>query len=298
MKEYDILLKEGGISLERLATLCRIADAGGLSKAAGGDPSRMSLFSKQLKELASYFGIDLTRKVGRTVVLTKEALSLAATVRAQFRELSVIREQAGKAPPTLSFGASHSIFEWWLWPRLARINQALPKDTRLKLSIMRSAELARAVEENVLDAALVREDAISTRLKSTPAFEMKYSIFVPHTMRPRGKLTAKILAGLPLAISPGGQVRERLMDGASRAGVELNVMLECPTFALAAKAALPGLYATVLPDLAESSLGSQSVRKFAIPLDGLPPRKVVLAWNSSVPENRIKPIRALIKSEA
>jgi ribosome-associated protein YbcJ (S4-like RNA binding protein) len=37
------LLQRKGVSLERLLTLCRVVDAGGIAKAAGGDLSKLSL---------------------------------------------------------------------------------------------------------------------------------------------------------------------------------------------------------------------------------------------------------------
>ncbi len=295
MNEYDALINQGGLSLERLATLCRVADAGGLSKAAGGDTSRLSLYSRQLKDLESFFGTALTRKVGRTVVLTEEAHALAAKVRGQFRELTAFREETGKAAPVITIGASHSIYEWWLWPRLSQLKETLLMGTRLKLLLMRSVDIARALDENVLDAALVRADAISSCIRSVPAFEMRYSLFVPHALKPKRKITAEVMANLPLALSPGGQIRERLEVGATNAGVALHIVLECPSFALAAKAVKTGQYAAILPDFAETSFCGHPVTKFAIPFDGLPPRKLVLAWNPRVPEFRITPLRLLIK---
>lgn len=296
-EHYLDLIAEGGVSLERLATLCRVADAGGLSKAARGDVSRLSLYSRQLKDLEGFFGVALTRKVGRTVVLTDEARQVAALARGYFRELSVFREGVGRSRPTLTLGSSQSVFEWWLWPRLGALKKSLPEGARLKTVVMRSADLVRAVEDQVLDAALMRADAVTRTLRSKPAFVMAYSLFVPAGMKPGKTVDAATFAHLPLALSAGGQIRERLLSGAAKAGVELNIAMECPSFTLVAKAVQSGEYAAILPDLAEKAVDGPLVRKFPVPLDGLPPRPIVLAWHPRTPESRLKPVVGVVRRE-
>ena len=66
MDKYSALFSKGGLSLDRLRNFVLISEAGGLSRAAGRDPTRMSLFSKQIKELESFFGTSLTIRQGRT----------------------------------------------------------------------------------------------------------------------------------------------------------------------------------------------------------------------------------------
>ena len=43
---FENLLCKGGLSLDRLNNFCRIAEAGGITKAAGGDPGKQSLYAK------------------------------------------------------------------------------------------------------------------------------------------------------------------------------------------------------------------------------------------------------------
>ena len=291
------LIAEGGISLERLVTLCRVADAGGLSKAARGDVSRLSMYSRQLKDLEGFFGVALTRKVGRTVALTNEARRLANQARGYFKELTVFREEVGRVKPSVSLGSSQSVFEWWLWPRLGAVKKALPAGARLKTVVMRSSDLVRAVEDQTLDAALVRSDLVPRTLKSAPAFTMTYNLFVPAGMKPGKKMVAATFARLPLAVSMGGQIRERLESGAKKAGVELNIAMECPSFTLVAKAVQSGEYAAVLPDLAEIAVDGHQVKKYAIPLDGIPPRPIALIWHPRTPESRLKPVVGVLRRD-
>jgi hypothetical protein len=51
MNQFDRLFSLAGLSLDRLRTFLRVAEAGNLSKAAQGDVTKQSQFSRQIKEL-------------------------------------------------------------------------------------------------------------------------------------------------------------------------------------------------------------------------------------------------------
>jgi DNA-binding transcriptional LysR family regulator len=295
MNEYERLISQGGLSLERLATLCRVADAGGLSKAAGGDASRLSLYSRQLKDLESFFGVPLTRKVGRTLTLNHAALALAAKVRGHFKELVAFGEETGAISPVISLGSSHSVFEWWLWPRLPALLKLVSKNIRIKTATLRSVDLARTVEDQGIDIALLRSDAVPRTLKTKALFVMNYSLFVPNSFKPTRKMDAQALGRIPLALSLGGKMREHIEHAAMLADVTLNIQLECPSFTLAAGAVASGEYAAILPDLSEPSFAGLPVSKLALPLGNVPSRHIVMAWHPRAPESRINAfVKALI----
>ena len=67
---YEIIFRKKGLSLDRLQTLVQIAEAGGVTKAAQGDPVRQSLYSRQLKDLSKFFDAELAKKEGRSLKLT------------------------------------------------------------------------------------------------------------------------------------------------------------------------------------------------------------------------------------
>ncbi len=287
MNDIDTLLFKGGLSLERLATLCRVAESGGLSKAAGGDISRLSLYSRQLKDLEAFFGVGLTRKVGRTVVLTDTARKLAGRVRGQFKELAAFRESEGVVAPRLSIGASHSLLEWWLWPRMGELTKVLPVGSQISTNAMRSVDLVRAVEEHEVDIALVRADAVVRGLRSKPILALSYALFVPKSLIPPRSTGKAIWTQLPLAMATGGQFRAMMQAAAAREGVELAIRLECPSFTLAARAVASGHYAGILPEMAAVSFQGLPVTQFKLPLGAIPPRPIVLAWHPRVPEGRL-----------
>src|SRR6266496_1122361 len=105
MVKFKSLFQKTGLSLDRLRNFALIADAGGLSLAAGGASSRMSLFSKQVRELEAFFGVALTVRQGRAVKLTDAGRELAQLARAHLGgladltvDLALIREDAVSLP--------------------------------------------------------------------------------------------------------------------------------------------------------------------------------------------------------
>ena len=82
------LLSRGGLSLDRLQSFCAVAAEGGITKAAQGDPVRQSLFSRQIKELEEFFGVELVRRKGRGIALTEAGEQLHALARERLLRLS------------------------------------------------------------------------------------------------------------------------------------------------------------------------------------------------------------------
>jgi len=93
---FQNLLFKGGLSLDRLASFCAVAEAGSIVKAAGGDPVRQSLISRQIRELEEFFGAELTWRRGKGLAVTPAGRRLAALVRGQLQDLDdFLRESAG-----------------------------------------------------------------------------------------------------------------------------------------------------------------------------------------------------------
>ena len=120
MDKYETLFNRGGLSLDRLRNFVLIADAGGLSLAAERDPTRMSLFSKQIKELETFFGVALTRRQGRTLLFTEAGNQLAQLARGYLSGLEDFQQACQGVPQTLSIASGNSVLEWLLLPKNAR----------------------------------------------------------------------------------------------------------------------------------------------------------------------------------
>ena len=278
---YD-LLSTGGISIDRLITLCRFVDAGGLTKAAGGNVSRLSLYSRQVKDLEGFFHVALTRKVGRTVVPTDAAIKLAGTARGHLKDLQEFRG-AGTAGVTFVLGASHSLLEWYIAPRLELLRKALGDRRPIRLLAMRSREIAEAIGDRRLDLGLVRKNVIPRGVPSRHLLKMGFSLYVQRRLAGNRKLE-ELLSELPLATSMGGELAMALSDAAGKHELRLNFQIEATSFTLAAAAVRTGICAAVLPDIVPLDRDTQRI---ALPSKFALGRDICACWHHSANERNI-----------
>jgi len=287
MVKFKALFEKGGLSLDRLRNFALIADAGGLSLAAGGDPARMSLFSKQVKELEGFFGVALTRRQGRRVKLTEAGQQLAGLAHAHLSGLEDFQQTCKGVPQTLSLGSANSLIEWLVMPQAAKLRRALP-NTLFEFYDGRTQELVRQVTDMSLDLALVREDAVVRPLKFKRLLLLTYSLFVPRRLAAsiRADHLRAAMAGLPLATSIGGQYREQLTTAAAKAGWPLRIELSCSSFTQAAQAVKTGAVGAALPNLAAAAFTPGEVVQFPLPFLRSYARPICVAWNPRLADVR------------
>ena len=287
MVKFKSLFGKGGLSLDRLRNFALIADAGGLSLAAGGDPARMSLFSKQVKELEGFFGVALTLRQGRRVRLTQAGQELARLAHAHLSGLEDFQQTCKGVPQTLSVGSANSLIEWLVMPRMASLRRALP-NTLFEFYDGRTGELVRQLVEMSLDLALVREDAVVRPLKFKRLLMLSYSLFVPKRLAGaiREDNLKVALASWPLGTSIGGQFRERLTTAAAKAGWPLRIEVSCSSFTQASQGVKAGAFAGVLPNLAAAAFAPGQILQFALPFLKSYARPICLAWNPRLTDVR------------
>jgi DNA-binding transcriptional LysR family regulator len=298
--KFKSLFDRGGLSLDRLRSFALIAQAGGLSLAAGGEPARMSLFSKQVKELETFFGVALTRRQGRTVKLTEAGQRLAQLAHAHLSGLEDFQQTCQGVPQTLSLGSGNSVIEWLVMPQTAKLRRSLP-NTLFEFYDGRTDDLVRQLTDMSMDLALVREDAVVRPLKSKRLRLLTYSLFVPR------RLAASIrqdnlkagMARVPLATSVGGQFREQLATAAAKAGWPLRIELSCSSFTQAAQVVKTGAFGAALPDLAAVEFAPGEVVQFPLPFLKSYALPICVVWNPRLAEVRpvvVKAITALIQA--
>lgn len=287
MVKFNSLFDRGGLSLDRLRNFALIAEAGGLSLAAGGDPARMSLFSKQVKELEAFFGVALTRRQGRRIKLTEAGGRLALLAQAHLSGLADFQQTCQGVPQTVSVGAGNSVLEWLVLPRIAKWRQLLGS-TLFEFHTGRTQDLVRRVTEMSVDLGLIREDAVSRPLKFKRLLVMTYALFLPRrltTAAGDGALKTA-LAKVPLATSVGGQFRERLEAAAGKACWPLRIEMSCSSFTQAARAVETGAFGAVLPSVAAAEFEPKEVLQFPLPFLKSYARPICVAWNPRLVEVR------------
>jgi DNA-binding transcriptional LysR family regulator len=282
------LLTESGLSLERLENFCLVAQASGVTRAAKGDPSRQSLFSRQIKELEEFFGTELIRRKGRGIILTRAGERLNAIARECFGCLLDFKNNCKGQPLEIVLGAGESVIQWLLLPQLERIRDEVP-NVKLKLLNLPSEEAVKRLAEGLIDFAVVRSDAVSRPLQKTTMGVMAYSLFVPARLQRPFNDGIKVLHNLPLATLEGeGSFRHALTSTARKYRIHLNIQLECSTFPVAAKAVANGKLAAILPTIAGADLHSIGAKQVSVSFLKAFDREMCLACNSRLV--RIRPI--------
>lgn len=280
MDKFGSLFSEGGISLDRLRNFCLIAEAGGITKAADGDPTKQSLYSRQIKELETFFGVELKRRQGKGIALTDAGRQLAELVRAHLTGLEDFHRSARALPMRLSIASGNSVLEWLVLPRIGALRERLP-DCVFDFHNQRTAKIVSDLMDMTCDVAIIREDAVKPPLKSRRLMSVSYSLFVPTQLCK--DLTDEHLkervATFPIATSVGGQFREQLETGAAKARWPLRICVSCSSFTQAARAVRSGTFAGVLPAIAAADFAPERVREFPLPFLRRYVRPLSIAWN-------------------
>jgi DNA-binding transcriptional LysR family regulator len=274
----DELFSHKGLSLERLRSFLAVADAEGIARAAPGEPVRQSQLSRQIGELETALGVALTRRKGRSVVLTAAGLQLAAVARDAFKGLGEVVACARQQPSPLCLGAGESILSWWLIPALGALRVPEPRP-RLTVTALGSAEIVGRLGDGRLELGLVRRTELPRTLRSRMVGEVDLAWFVPRRLH-RGKDAAASLAEVPLAVTAGepGEL-EYVHALARKLGVAPRIELICDTFPEAASAVRSGRYAAMLPSLAAKALRGADVVAVREPPLARRGVKLHLAWH-------------------
>ncbi len=294
---FENLFLERGLSLDRLKSFIEVHEAGGIARAAVGDPVRQSQYSRQIKELEEYFGVELVRRKGKGLELTRPGLELARVVRENFGGLSEFQRACHKAPMRISFGAGDSILHWLVIPRLRKIQEKHPL-LGFKLENMRSVEIVQELYDLRLDFGIVRKGIEMRALEKKLLGSFTYAFYVPKACLPTGKKLslAEVLEEVPIAAQGSdGTFRQELEANATKEGYRPNVRLNCESFPQAYHALLTGQYAAALPTIVDPIMD----RKKFVKLEGTflekQKRSIYLAWNPRL--NRVRPFTSSVMED-
>jgi DNA-binding transcriptional LysR family regulator len=278
---FESLFANRGLSLDRLRALVEVHDAGSIAHAAPGDPVRQSQYSRQLREISEFFGVEVARRHGKILKLTAQGTRLADLAREHFRSLQDFRAECRSESVDYTIAAGDSLVHWLIIPRLgALISSATP--TRFALSNLRTNEIVQHLGDGRVDFGVIRKDAVSSGLKSAPLGVLSYVAVIPHALVRKGSkpVLRDVLGSLPLASQTAdGQFSQRLREIAQSLGVELRPALACQSFPQMLVAVKSGAFAAILPALALDDLAPGSFLVLpAGPLQKLH-RAMVLTWN-------------------
>lgn len=222
-------LKLKGLSLDRLETLSQIVSQGSIAQAAGGNPNRQSLFSRQVAELEEWFGITLLDRSSVPNKPTPDALRISREVEAFMSNLDSVRENASGRRRVVVFGAGERMIRSYLVPWAAKIREP---NLRWVFRNLTSAGVRGELLAKRIDFGILRKDHCPAGLTSVGMKPIPMCLLLPadgkKTMR---KLQWKDLSDLPLVMLEGdGTFNRFLMEKASGFSVEIDVMTECSSW--------------------------------------------------------------------
>lgn len=286
---FENLFAHSGLSLERLKTFREIVAAGGITAAARDDANRQSQYSRQLKELEKYFGVELLKRGHGPAELTDAGQRLYEIIGHTLSALEEFRRTCAGQPLELKVGAGESLIQWLLLPRLSGLSAAHPRLTVAFLNL-KTDEILKQLVDGLLDFGVVSRFEAHRMLTSAPLGKLEFRLFAPARLLPaneRLKLSSEILSALPLAMLDGSVgIRQALEQEAQRVGAKLNVRLRFSSYPQLAQAVASLEVAAILPRLAEAAFEDQTVRAVSLPFLSSLSRQICLVWNRRVAEVR------------
>ena len=276
---YENLFSKAGLSLERLKTFIEVVEARGFTAAAKGDPTRQSQYSRQVRELEAYFGVELLVRGRGRFALTPPGEALLALVRSHLSGLDDLRRTCADEPVEVRLAAGESLLQWLVVPRLASLRKSRPNHIWL-LKNRRSEEVVADIKGGLADFGVVRSDAVPPSLRHEPLGAMGYALFVPGKI-PGGEQGARIrevLEARRMAALEGDSLYNDIVDWvASIHGMTALVALRCSSLPQVAEAVRDLGLAAVLPALARVALG-ENITMFPLRLPKGLQRSLALVW--------------------
>lgn len=279
------IVGRNGLSWERLRSFCAVAEAGSIVKAAGADPVRQSLMSRQIRELEQLFEVELIRRKGRGLVITDAGRRLATIARHQIRTLQDFDDECRGRPASFSIAGSNTFLQSVFLPRFGAIRKALPM-VEWELHHLTARDAARAVVEGETDFALLRSTAMPAGVERAPLGRIAWVLAVPAEQAETGSASAlSLLKVLPLALPISGELREAVDAYATKAKLTLKVVLACDSYQQALSAARAGACATIIPDILLKG-APLSLRTVQLPARLKLHQPLALVWRKRVIDSR------------
>jgi DNA-binding transcriptional LysR family regulator len=288
MDMISSLFAEAGLSFDRLRAFCQVAEARGFTKAAGGDPAKQPLLSRQVKELETFFGVELLRRHGRGVIVTEAGQKLHRLTRDAFGALADFKAATRQQPQTLQIGAGDSVIQWLILPTLSSVRKKLP-EVRLKFLNLPTQGIVERVESGEMEMGIVRDDAVTDRLASEKLGPMAFGFFIPKRVLAGKEKTTwqEVLAQCPLVTLEGvGSHRHVLQSAAEEDLLTLQIEVECSSFPAIAKAMASASLGGILPLAAASELPLGQFTRLKVPWIGRLERNMSLIWSPRVASMR------------
>lgn len=268
------LFTDSGLSLDRLRALVEVSAAGSIARAAEGDPTRQSQYSRQIKELEDFFQAKLVERHGKGIRLTPGGRELARISRFFLLGLSNFRRGCLAEEQVFRIGASATFIDRFLLPLLARPSR--DPGPRYALERAGHIEIERRLHDLTLDFGIVSTTAVSRPLQLAELTSWGLRLWIPKTLCPDESRVRQALRDKELPFVWPADELELSELGVLRGG---EPRLICSSF-VEAKAALERQgVAAVLPEFLAPAQAADRFLCLPGQAEDAPRYQYRLAWN-------------------
>jgi DNA-binding transcriptional LysR family regulator len=247
---------DGPLTLRRLRLLVALADHGTVTAASRAARVTQPAFSQSLRALERHFGVPMTRRVGRRVVLTEAAQTVVGYARRVTRLVdeseAAVRDLLGLKAGSLAIGASTTPGTYLL-PRLMGAFRSRFPAVELHLRIGDTREVEEWVLRGLVDFGVIGQTAEPLGLVLTPIRRDRLVLVAPrrHPLALARQVLPRDLAAHPLIVrEPGSSTRETLERALAARGLSLALLFELGSTEAILRAVSAGLGPSVVSELA------------------------------------------------
>jgi len=218
-----------GVTIERLQVFTRVVETGSLMAAAGGDKSRQTSYSKQIKQLEGAVEKKLFTREGRMLRLTEDGRKLAVMTNAFFASLEEFA--FGESARTLRIAAGESVLECFVYPRFKVLHEAMPSISFEFVSLS-TAKTVEALKTGQIELGLIRDDADFGDCEILPLGDMEFELVIPRSLLPQREIAAfSQVKELPIAsLSGNGRFSTSLEKLAEAEGFNIRCVASADSF--------------------------------------------------------------------
>lgn len=285
------LTAKPGISLEWLQQVELVDRHGQVELAAGGDESRASGYTRNIRKLEKFFEFRVMHSDRSTVWFTPEGAELVRLTRNLLCLLEDAIKPGARPARVYRIGAGASLLHWVVIPGLKEVMGSI-EDASFRLADLSNSEIVRGLEEGTLDYGLLRHESLRPPLDWAPLGMIEYVLCAPHALLngvlgsgwkirlPEGEHWKEAIARLPLVSNlQSNYVQSELDAVLAGHGIRTQVRLRCDTFPNAMAALRSGKFATLMLRLPGLDFLPDQVTAFPLPFLDHTHRKIYLAWN-------------------
>jgi len=178
---FSRLFSESGLSLDRLRALVEVGSFGSIVRAAEGDPTRQSQYSRQIKELEDFFRVPLAERQGKGLRLTVAGKELARISRFFLLGLSNFQGGCLAEGQSYAIGAGATFTAVFLLPLLAG-NREPRGRVRFRVETVVGDDVERRLHDLTLDFGVVTRAALSRPLQTRTLGRWRLRLWVPRKL--------------------------------------------------------------------------------------------------------------------